>query len=164
MPTFENKKLQRNQGHHAKALETRIPTRQTRGLAKIRVVRKSTIAEATQLLKYFLGKKIDKHATARPHELEWKIWGDRSQQFRKVLTQSALSFSTQDPGGLLSYLHSHSQSGGSQWWKNQSPWHEKQRALHLSACRLVESIVFTLVNCGPNVGSTVYHLGSLSPA
>ena len=32
-----------------KALETRTPTRQTRGLAKIRIVRKSTIPGATRI-------------------------------------------------------------------------------------------------------------------
>ena len=48
MPTFEHKILIKNQGHHVKALETRTSTRQTRGLGKIRVVRKSTIPEATQ--------------------------------------------------------------------------------------------------------------------
>ena len=41
---------------------------------------------------------------------------------------------------------------------------EKHLALHLSACRLVESIVFTPVNCGPNVGSIFYQEGSLAPA
>jgi hypothetical protein len=48
--------------------------------------------------------------------------------------------------------------------KNQAPRNEKHRALHLSACRLVESIVFTLVNCVPNVGSIFYQEGSQAPA
>ena len=36
-----------------------------------------------------------------------KSEGTLSQQFRKVLTQSALSFSIQDHQGLISYLFSH---------------------------------------------------------
>jgi hypothetical protein len=93
-----------------------------------------------------------------------KSEGTLSQQFRKVLTQSALSFSIQDHEGLILYFFSHDHGVAANGEKHQSPRHEKHRALHLSACRLAESIVFTLVNCGPNGGSRKYHLGSLTLA
>ena len=89
-PTFAEKVLQRNQGDHVKALETRICTRQTRGLAKIRVVRKSNHcrgysnpASGENLTNT---RQLGKTSSSENSE------GTLSQQFAQVLTQSALRF------------------------------------------------------------------------
>ena len=64
------KKLQRNQGHHVKALDPRIPTRQTRGLEKSGPREKVPLPRLLRYSNIFSDFFFYKHATAWPNELE----------------------------------------------------------------------------------------------
>ena len=94
--------LQRNQGHRVKALEARICTRQTRAPGKIVFLTKKHHSRGYS--NPASGANLTNTRLLGQMSSSEKSEGTLSQQFRKVMTQSALSFSAQDHQGLISYI------------------------------------------------------------
>ena len=95
---FAKKILEQNQGHHVKALKTRISTCQTRGLGKIGFLTKKHHCRGYPNPPITNTRQLGQTSSSEKSE------GTLSQQFAKVLTQSALSFSSRDHQGLVSHF------------------------------------------------------------
>ena len=96
--TFAKKVLEQNQGHHVKALKTRISTRQSRGLGKIGFLTKKHHCRGYPNPPMTNTRQLGQTSSSEKSE------GTLSQQFAKVLTQSALSFSSRDHQGFVSFF------------------------------------------------------------
>ena len=115
----------------------RISTRQSRGLGKIGFLTKKHHCRGYP--NPASGVSLTNTRLLGQTSSSEKSEGTLSQQFAKVLTQSALSFSSRDHQGLVSYFFFSRPRCGNQWWKKSSTKERKAPRpppLGLPTCRI----------------------------